>query len=169
MIEKFDQAVGDLKTALTLKQELHEETSSQVSSAHYMLALALEYCTSDAARKEAVTEVEHAIASFEGRIAKMSADAPAHKDETQMLEELKLKLSELQAPKSDVTSELVKNVFSGEGAALKESVIQAMQSSNDLSSLVRKKEKKRPASAHTQDTTTAKKAKVEDVTDEESK
>lgn len=109
-----------------------------------MLALALEYCTSESSRTEAVVHLERAISSFEARLQLLKDDDTNRKDEQEMLAELQLKLSELQNPQKPDILQDVKNIFSGEGAALKQSVVDAMQASNDLTTLVRKKNK-RPA------------------------
>ena len=158
--------MSDLKTALSLKQEVYEANSSQISGAHYMLALALEYCTSSSSREAAAQEVQSAIKCFEHRIAAAPATNSHTQDEKEMLQELRLKLSELEAPPVAVAKEDLADIFGKEGGALKESLVQAMQSSNDLSSLVRKKDKKRPISDNAAES--SKKTRIEEVADEDS-
>lgn len=133
-----------------------------------MLALALEYCTSPSSREAAATEVQFAIQSFEARLTTMASDDKNVKSEKEMLGELKLKLLELQAPPETIKKEDMTEIFGKEGSALKDSLVQAMQTSNDLSSLVRKKEKRTAPIAGTpkeedSSTPSAKKAKIEKV------
>lgn len=143
--ESFDQAVADFKAALELKYTLYSAEASQISSAHYMLALALEFCTAPTSRTEAAREIQKAIDSFEMRIKNSTAEESSTKikDEKEMLAELKAKLSELQEPPSTINKKDIADMFGTETTAVKESLVQAMQNSNDLSSLVRKKDKKR--------------------------
>lgn len=161
IVEDFDQAVSDLREALSLKRELYPQSSSHVSGAHYMLALALEYCTSESSRENAARQVELAISSFQQRLEQMDEADTKLKDEREMLAELKLKLSDLQAPVEVVKAEEVKDIFGKEGTAIRDSLIQAMQSSNDLSTLVRKKEKKRSAEADASQSEGSKRTKQE--------
>lgn len=131
-----------------------------------MLALALEYCTSSTSRSEAADEVRAAIVCFEKRIATKSEDTQDSKEELEMLEELRLKLSELEAKPETIKKEEIAEIFGKEGTALKESLVQAMQNSNDLTGLVRRREKKQqpgPDAEHP----TSKKARVEEIKDEE--
>lgn len=104
-----------------------------------MLALALEYCTHKSSREEAAKEVEAAIECFEHRLSTKAAEK--EDDERQMLDELKIKLAELKAPAEQVKREDIADIFGKEGNALKESLVQAMQTSNDLTGLVRKRNK----------------------------
>ena len=56
-----------------------------------------------------------------------------------MLQELDLKLTELRAPVETIAKSDIADIFGKEGGALKDTLVQAMQNSNDLSNLVRKK------------------------------
>lgn len=141
--ENFNQAVADLKVALELKLEMYEESSSQCTGAHYMLALALEYCTSPSSREAAANEIKASIRGFELRLEALDQASKEARDQREMLEELKIKLAELQAPTEINMKDAIVDMFGNGKTVLKESIVQAMQNSTDISSLVRKKEKKR--------------------------
>lgn len=164
--ENFDQAVEDLKTTLELKKSIYGEASPVRSAAHYMLALALEYCTSKDSRNAAISELEASIKCLELRLETADPNSRETAEERGMLEDVQAKLAELQAPVESGTKVDMADIFGQEGNALKESIVQAMQSSNDLSGLVRKKEKKRNQSPSREggdeiSGSAAKKAKIE--------
>ena len=83
--ERFPNAVGDLKAALALKEELFPQESSLIAEAHYKLSLALEFSSvtqpkaegeahvDEAMREEAAKEMEAAIASCRSRIKQEEA------------------------------------------------------------------------------------------------
>ncbi|KAI9812623.1 MAG: hypothetical protein M1827_004612 [Pycnora praestabilis] len=82
--ERYPRAVKDLKSALTLKQELYDQDSNFLAEAHYKLSLALEFSSvnaekgenaeaetglaDEAMREEAAKEMEAAIESCELRV-----------------------------------------------------------------------------------------------------
>jgi hypothetical protein len=107
-----------------------------------MLALAREYAPGDDARKEAALELQQAIEGFEARLK--NAEAGSEKDdEASMLQELKTKLAELEEPPEQLLKDSIAKIFNGQKASLKDSLVTAMQTSTDLSTLVRKKGTKR--------------------------
>ena len=102
--EQFNNAIGDLKAALSLKQELFPQHSSLIAEAHYKLSLALEFSSvtqqkdengdvdetkvahvDEAMREEAAKEMEAAIESCKIRIEKEEAvleEGTASKDDS---------------------------------------------------------------------------------------
>ncbi|BFZ58029.1 hypothetical protein PYCC9005_005087 [Savitreella phatthalungensis] len=151
--ENFDQAAADLREALQLKLDIYPAEHSEISGGHYMLALALEYSTGDKARSEAARQVELACASFRKRLKQNEMTSRERRDEEEMLKELEVKLKELKEPRQVLDKQQVAELFGLGGAsagnsatqALRNRVADALNTSNDLSGLVRKKEKKRSA------------------------
>ncbi|ORY84202.1 hypothetical protein BCR37DRAFT_391808 [Protomyces lactucae-debilis] len=124
----------DLTAALTNKQAVFSAHSRECSSAHYMLALAQEYAPGDGNRAEAAKQLRLAIEGFEARLAE-EGDESKKKDEKEMLDELQVKLAELEAPPERIMKEDIAKLFNTDESSLKESLVAAMQTSTDLSTL----------------------------------
>ncbi|KAI9310880.1 hypothetical protein BX666DRAFT_1139233 [Dichotomocladium elegans] len=69
--EKFDQAVQDYRKALEIKQGLLEESDRQLAEAHYKIALALEFSTTES--EFAGAEIQKAIEVLKKRLEKLQA------------------------------------------------------------------------------------------------
>ena len=67
--EKFDQAVTDYTTGLTLKQELLPLSSRHIAEAHYRLCLVLDMTPGQLS--SAISHVEQALQSVEARIGEL--------------------------------------------------------------------------------------------------
>ncbi|CAG8903042.1 unnamed protein product [Penicillium egyptiacum] len=94
--ERFSEAVTDLRTVLELRNSLYPQEDPSVAECHYKLSLALEFASGqqggeedgtdkpkidEEMRKEAATQMEHAIASCKVRMAQEEKKLEAEKDE----------------------------------------------------------------------------------------
>jgi HAT1-interacting factor 1 len=94
--ERFSEAVTDLRTVLELRNSLYPQEDPSVAECHYKLSLALEFASAqqggeedgsdkskidEEMRKEAATQMEHAIASCKVRMAQEEKKLEAEKDE----------------------------------------------------------------------------------------
>lgn len=93
--ERFSEAVTDLRTVLELRNSLYPLEDPSVAECHYKLSLALEFASVQQGgeedgndkpkvdkemRKEAATQMEHAIASCKVRMAQEEKKLEAEKD-----------------------------------------------------------------------------------------
>ncbi|KAJ5177492.1 uncharacterized protein N7500_000191 [Penicillium coprophilum] len=93
--ERFNEAVTDLRTVLELRNSLYPLEDPSVAECHYKLSLALEFASvqqgdgengndkprvDEDMRKEAATQMEHAIASCKVRMAQEEKRLEAEKD-----------------------------------------------------------------------------------------
>ncbi|CAI7574631.1 unnamed protein product [Penicillium crustosum] len=93
--ERFSEAVTDLRTVLELRNSLYPLEDPSVAECHYKLSLALEFASvqqggeedgndkpkvDEEMRKEAATQMEHAIASCKVRMAQEEKKLEAEKD-----------------------------------------------------------------------------------------
>lgn len=93
--ERFSEAVTDLRTVLELRNSLYPLEDPSIAECHYKLSLALEFASvqqggeedgndqpkvDEEMRKEAATQMEHAIASCKVRMAQEEKKLEAEKD-----------------------------------------------------------------------------------------
>jgi len=192
-VELFDVAVQDLRRALELKLQLYDTSDPIISEAHYKLSLALEFAQQPSPEENkslALQHLESAIESVNERVKVLEKEGKTAEatDAKEMIDELSVKVDEMKNPvkaKLDVTS-----IFgSGDaGGAFSEVLQQKLAqtlagNANDLTGLVRKKEKPQPAGEGVSTPTAnaekrkiegdnvagspGKKVRVEDVEDEE--
>lgn len=186
--ERFHDAIADTKAALELKLQLYPLESSLVAEAHYKLSLALEFAsvTSNSAaaedeaetaaikeptqqvdetlRASAATEMEHAIASCEARMAKETATLSSLsgsqlaerkrsvRDVKEMVADMRQRLVDLRNPAVSLSAgdqegggalEGVLGAMLGESKEGREKrVREATEGANDLSGLIKHKKKK---------------------------
>ena len=67
--EKFDQAIKDYSTGLSLKSELLPISSRQIAEAHYKLSIVLDLTSGRLA--QAISHAEKALESVESRLAEL--------------------------------------------------------------------------------------------------
>jgi HAT1-interacting factor 1 len=68
-IEKFDQAIKDYTSGLTLKQELLPLSSRHIAEAHYRLSLVLDMTPGKLS--DAIVQIEKALESVEARLSEL--------------------------------------------------------------------------------------------------
>jgi len=182
-LESFDSAVQDLTTALELKVNLYENSDPIISEAHYKLSLALEFAQQPSPEENkalALQHLESAIESVKDRVKVLeSAGKTAEaQDAKEMIEELSVKVDEMKNPvkeKLDVSAMF--DSADGLNAVLQQKLAETLAGgANDLTGLVRKKEKPRATEATIGDKrkierdsgveSPGKKFRVEDIEDE---
>lgn len=147
IVESFDTAVQDLTRALELKISLHEISDPIVSEAHYKLSLALEFAQKPSPEQNktlALQHLESAIASVKERvkILELEGNSAEAANAREMIDELVIKVDEMKTPQKpniDVSSMFGSAANINE--ALQQKLAESLGAANDLTSLVRKKEK----------------------------
>ena len=180
---------------MELKVHLYDTSDPIISEAHYKLSLALEFAQQPSPEENkslALQHLELAIASMKERVKILEKEGKMEEatDAKEMIDELTIKVDEMKNPtkdRLDVTSMFGTGDAGGSGfsEALQQKLAQTLAASaNDLTGLVRKREKPKSASAEGASTPTAtgekrkiegdtavgspgKKVRVEDVEDEE--
>lgn len=152
--ESFDAAVQDLTRALELKVILYETSDPIISEAHYKLSLALEFAqqpSPEANKDLALQHLQSAIESVRQRVNLLESQGKRAEaaEAKEMIEELTIKVDEMENPVKEQMD--VSSMFASGGAfseQLQEKLAQTfMSGANDLTRLVRKKEKPKPAEA----------------------
>jgi HAT1-interacting factor 1 len=184
-VESFDAAVQDLTRALELKVNIYEPSNPIISEAHYKLSLALEFAQQPSPEHNKSLALEHlesAIESVKQRVKVLESEGKSTEaaDAQEMIDELNIKVEEMKNPPKE---ELDVGSMFGSGGGFSE-VLQAKLAetlkggANDLTGLVRKKEKpstgeasgstgeKRKIEGDTAVGSPGKKVRVEDVEDE---
>ena len=156
-LESFDAAVLDLARALELKVALYEPSDPIISEAHYKLSLALEFAqlpSPEENKQKALEHLESAIDSVKQRVTILESQGKYDeaKDAKQMIDELSIKVDEMRNPTKEEGIDV--NAMFGSSAGLSEVLQQKLAESlvggaNDLTGLVRKKEKSKPGAVDT--------------------
>ena len=183
-LESFDAAVQDLTKALELKVNLYETSDPIISEAHYKLSLALEFAqqpSPDENKALALKHLQAAIESVKDRVKVLESEGKTAEanDAKEMIDELSIKVDEMKNPvKESLDMSAIFGSAGGFSEVLQQKLVESLSGgTNDLTGLVRKKEKPRATDATTGekrkiDGETAvgspgKKVRVEDVEDEE--
>ncbi|KAL0573438.1 hypothetical protein V5O48_008532 [Marasmius crinis-equi] len=69
--EKFDQAINDYESALSLKKDLLPKSSRQIAEAHYKLCIVLDLTSGRLA--DAISHAEQALESIQSRLGELEA------------------------------------------------------------------------------------------------
>jgi len=170
---------------LELKVGLYEPSDPIISEAHYKLSLALEFAQQPSPEENkslALTHLESAITSVKQRVKVLESEGKTAeaKDAQEMIDELTVKVEEMKNPAKEGVD--VSAMFGSGAGGLNEALQQKLAetlaggAANDLSGLVRKKEKptteaasvgeKRKIDGDTVVGSPGKKVRVEDVEDE---
>ncbi|CAI7639197.1 unnamed protein product [Penicillium glandicola] len=202
--ERFSEAVTDLRTVLELRHSLYPQEDPSVAECHYKLSLALEFASvqqsdedgnekpkvDEEMRKEAATQMEHAIASCKVRMAQEEKKLEAEKDEDEdkatatkrkianvkeIVSEMEQRLVDLRRPpvsieQNDQANEaMLKGVLGqiiGQSATEQKAQLDAAsKGATDLSAFVKRKPAKQP----TQQVETASKRPAEEPAENGSK
>jgi HAT1-interacting factor 1 len=185
ILESFDTAVQDLTRALELKVNLYEASNPIVSEAHYKLSLALEFAQEpnpDENKSLALEHLESAIESVKQRLAILESEGKKTEaaDAKEMIDELSIKVEEMKNPSKEIDVGSMFGSAGGFGEVLQQKLAETLAGgANDLTGLVRKKEKpqstgatdgstgdKRKIEGDTANGSHGKKVRVEDVEDE---
>jgi HAT1-interacting factor 1 len=174
---------------LELKINLYAPSNPIISEAHYKLSLALEFAQTPSPSQNkslALTHLESAISSVKQRVQILQSQGKTAeaKDAQEMIDELSIKVDEMKNPPQQTAAD-VSAMFGGGGAAaglgevLQQKLVETLAGgkANDLTGLVRKKEKgvgegvsgvgeKRKIEGDTVVGSPGKKVRVEDVEDE---
>ena len=160
--------------ALELKVNLYETSNPIISEAHYKLSLALEFAQQPSPEQNKSLALEHlesAIASVKERVMVLESEGKTSEaaDAKEMIEELTIKVDEMRNPMK--TEENVVGTMFGSSTAGFNEVLQqklaetfATGGANDLTGLVRKREKPVTALAETGGNVVGEKRKVEEGT-----
>ncbi|KGO72320.1 Tetratricopeptide-like helical [Penicillium italicum] len=183
--ERFSEAVTDLRTVLELRNSLYPLEDPSVAECHYKLSLALEFASAqqggeedgndkpkvdEEMRKEAATQMEHAIASCKVRMAQEEQKLKAEKDGDEdkatatkrkianvkeIITEMEQRLVDLRRPpvsieQNDQANEaMLKGVLGqiiGQSATDQKAQLDAAsKGATDLSALVKRKPAKQPS------------------------
>ncbi|KAJ6140085.1 hypothetical protein N7471_006571 [Penicillium samsonianum] len=203
--ERFSEAVTDLRTVLELRNSLYPLEDPSVAECHYKLSLALEFASvqqggeedgndkpkvDEEMRKEAATQMEHAIASCKVRMAQEEKKLEAEKDGDEdkatatkrkianvreIVTEMEQRLVDLRRPpvsieQNDQANEaMLKGVLGqiiGQSATDQKAQLEAAsKGATDLSAFVKRKPAKQP----TQQPETASKRPAEELAENGSK
>ncbi|KAJ5496373.1 hypothetical protein N7463_008360 [Penicillium fimorum] len=203
--ERFSEAVTDLRTVLELRNSLYPLEDPSVAECHYKLSLALEFASvqqgdeengndkpkvDEEMRKEAATQMEHAIASCKARMAqeekKLEADKEGDEDKAtatkrkianvkEIITEMEQRLVDLRRPpvsieQNDQANEaMLKGVLGqiiGQSATDQKAQLDAAsKGATDLSAFVKRK----PAKQSTQQAETASKRPTEEPVENDRK
>ncbi|KAJ5951794.1 uncharacterized protein N7479_010207 [Penicillium vulpinum] len=203
--ERFNDAVSDLRTVLELRYSLYSLEDPSVAECHYKLSLALEFASAqqgdeedgntktrvdEKMRKEAATQMEHAIASCKLRMAQEEKKFEAEKDGDEdkatatkrkitnvkeIVTEMEQRLRDLRRPPISIEQNdqanqaMLKGVLGqiiGQSATDQKAQLDAAsKGATDLSALVKRKPAKQP----TQQAETASKRPAEESTENNSK
>ncbi|KAJ5807496.1 hypothetical protein N7447_010952 [Penicillium robsamsonii] len=203
--ERFSEAVTDLRTVLELRNSLYPLEDPSVAECHYKLSLALEFASvqqgdeengnnkpkvDEEMRKEAATQMEHAIASCKVRMAQEEKKLKAEKDGDEdkatatkrkianvkeIITEMEQRLVDLRRPpvsieQNDQANEaMLKGVLGqiiGQSATDQKAQLDAAsKEATDLSAFVKRKPAKQP----TQQAETASKRPAEEPVENGSK
>ncbi|PYH47717.1 SHNi-TPR domain-containing protein [Aspergillus saccharolyticus JOP 1030-1] len=200
--ERFIDAVADLRIALSLRQSLFPMEDPSVAECHYKLSLALEFASVDRAdndgqaendkvdegmRKEAVTQMEHAIESCRVRMVqeqmKLVSDSSLNEDKAialkrkidnvkDIISDMEQRLIDLQRPAAssvkagDMGDSVLKGILGqivGQPLSEQQARLDAVtKNANDLSAFV--KRKSTAGSSQSQSTESVRKRTAEDET-----
>lgn len=170
---------------MELKVNLYDPSNPIISEAHYKLSLALEFAQQPSPEENkslALTHLESAITSVKQRVKLLESQGKTAeaKDAQEMIDELTVKVDEMKNPAKEGVD--VSAMFGSGAAGLNEVLQQKLAetlaggAANDLTGLVRKKEKptaeaasageKRKIEGDTVVGSPGKKVRVEDVQDE---
>ncbi|KAJ5199611.1 hypothetical protein N7472_004815 [Penicillium cf. griseofulvum] len=202
--ERFNEAVNDLRTVLELRNSLYPLEDPSVAECHYKLSLALEFASvqqgdengndkpkvDEDMRKEAATQMEHAIASCKVRMGqeekKLEAEQDGDEDKAtatkrkianvkEIITEMEQRLVDLRRPpvsieQNDQSNEaMLKGVLGqiiGQSATDQKAQLDAAsKGATDLSAFVKRKPAKQP----TQEAETASKRPAEEPAENGSK
>jgi HAT1-interacting factor 1 len=147
IVESFDTAVQDLTRALELKTSLYEASDPIVSEAHYKLSLALEFAQQPSPEQNkalALQHLESAIASVKERvkILELEGNSAEAADAREMIDELAIKVDEMKNPqKPNIDVSQIFGPATNINEALQQKLAASLGAANDLTGLVRKKEK----------------------------
>ena len=147
----------DLTRALELKVNIYQPSDPIVSEAHYKLSLALEFAQQPSPDKNRTLAIEHleaAIASVRERVKVLEQQGKhqAARDSKEMIEELQIKVEEMKNP-SKPGIDMADLFGAGSAAALGAKLVQSLTGqaapapANDLTGLVRRKDKASAAPA----------------------
>jgi HAT1-interacting factor 1 len=170
LLESFDAAVQDLTRALELKVNLYESSSPIVSEAHYKLSLALEFAqqpSPEVNKSLALEHLESAIESVKERVKILEAEGKTEQtvDAKEMIDELNIKVQEMKSPlKEKLDVSLLFNSGGGLNDVLQQKLAQTLAEggANDITGLVRKKQKPEIKSESGNIPTAGEKRKIED-------
>ena len=170
---------------MELKVNLYHPSNPIISEAHYKLSLALEFAQQPSPEENkslALTHLESAITSVTQRVKLLESQGKTAeaKDAQEMIDELTVKVDEMKNPaKQDVdVSAMFGSGTGGLNEVLQQKLAETLAggAANDLTGLVRKKEKptaeaasvgeKRKIEGDTVVGSPGKKVRVEDVQDE---
>ncbi|KAI9287403.1 hypothetical protein BC943DRAFT_319709 [Umbelopsis sp. AD052] len=170
--EKFDQAIPDFRSALSIKQTILDEDNRELAELHYKLALALEYSTSE--QPQAIEETQNAVKVLRNRLSTLkekqlaesgdvkgkgkessvivdsgrTSDIQKEIDEIQeLIPDMEVKIEELRNPKQlEAQVDMLKEMLGLKGSTGLPAV-PIPTNVNDLSSLVKKRKADNPATA----------------------
>jgi HAT1-interacting factor 1 len=171
---------------LELKVNLYEPSNPIISEAHYKLSLALEFAQQPSPEENkslALTHLESAITSVKQHVKLLESEGKTAeaKDAQEMIDELTVKVDEMKNPAQGVGVDVSAMFGSGVGGlneVLQQKLVETLAggAANDLTGLVRKKEKptaeaasvgeKRKMEGDTVVGSPGKKVRVENVEDE---
>ena len=171
---------------MELKVNLYEPSNPIISEAHYKLSLALEFAQQPSPEENkslALTHLESAIDSVKQRVETLEAQGKTAdaQDAREMIDELTIKVDEMKNPVKqgvDVSAIFGSGGAGGLNEALQQKLAETLAggTANDLTGLVRKKEKpnadtasageKRKIEAETVVGSPGKKVRIEEVEDE---
>jgi HAT1-interacting factor 1 len=170
--EKFDQAIPDFRSALSIKQGILDEDNRELAELHYKLALALEYSTSE--QHQAIEETQNAVKVLRNRLSTLkekqlaesgdvkgkgkesnavvdsgrTSDIQKEIDEIQeLIPDMEVKIEELKNPKQlEAQVDMLKEMLGLKGSTGLPAV-PIPANVNDLSSLVKKRKADNTATA----------------------
>ncbi|KAH8555351.1 hypothetical protein BGW37DRAFT_476804 [Umbelopsis sp. PMI_123] len=170
--EKFDQAIPDFRSALSIKQCILDQDNRELAELHYKLALALEYSTSE--QHLAIEETQNAVKVLRNRLSTLkekqlaeSGDVKGKGKETdavvdsgrtsdiqkeineiqELIPDMEVKIEELKNPKQlEAQVDMLKEMLGLKGSA-ELPTVPIPANVNDLSSLVKKRKADSSATA----------------------
>ncbi|KAI8580587.1 hypothetical protein K450DRAFT_236358 [Umbelopsis ramanniana AG] len=170
--EKFDQAIPDFQSALSIKQSILDEDNRELAELHYKLALAFEYSTSE--QHQAIEETRNAVKVLRNRLSTLkekqlaesgdvkgkgkesnvvidsgrTSDIQKEIDEIQeLIPDMEVKIEELKNPKQlEAQVDMLKEMLGLKGSTGLPAV-PIPTNVNDLSSLVKKRKADNSATA----------------------
>ena len=158
---------------MELKVNLYETSNPIVSEAHYKLSLALEFAQQPSPEENKVLALEHlesAIASVKERVKVLESEGKSKDaaEAKEMIDELSIKVDEMKNPVKQEGIIDVSSMFGGGSGAIGfNEMLQAKLAetlagnANDLTGLVRKREKPQPTTNETGNNVAGEKRKME--------
>jgi HAT1-interacting factor 1 len=160
--------VQDLTRALELKVNLYETSNPIVSEAYYKLSLALEFAQQPSPEENkflALKHLESAIASVRDRVKVLESEGETREaaEAREMIDELTVKFDEMKNPtKEGVDVSAMFGSVGGLSEVLQQKMAETLAGgANDLTGLVRKREKPQPTANESGSATVGEKRKME--------